>query len=200
MLIHTEERFLPCDIDIIRKYWGEGKGSSVRLLEQNSYVSAHGVNNFLPWFDPWPLTSNTDPARLTSTGLSTQWSDPVSNQSDSVRPRSTGPNCLKNELCWVTSCVCRCVLTLKHHRMTLELSTSSSSIWWKPSENNKFLCLSGGKQGCCFFVCVCIDISHCSLLLLLLEFCSWMQINSFTFWEMQFFFFPRQELILFPCL
>lgn len=200
MLIHTEERFLPCDIDIIRKYWGEGKGSSVRLLEQNSYVSAHGVNNFLPWFDPWPLTSNTEPARLTSTGLSTQWSDPVSNQSDSVRPRSTGPNCLKNELCWVTSCVCRCVLTLKHHRMTLELSTSSSSIWWKPSENNKFLCLSGGKQGCCFFCVYVLIFLTAHFYYYCLNFAVECKLIVLHFGKCSFFFSSCQELILFPCL
>lgn len=44
-------------------------------------------------FDLTPLTSNTDPSCLTSTGLSTQWSDPRSNQSDSVRPRYTISNC-----------------------------------------------------------------------------------------------------------
>lgn len=93
-------------------------------------VSAHGVDNFLPCFDPWPLT-------LTPlVWLSTQWSDPVSNQSDSLRTRSTSPKCFKNELCCVASCVCRRVFTLKHHKMTLESSTSSSWVWWKPYEKN----------------------------------------------------------------
>lgn len=52
LYVHTEKHFfLPFPPMIseltIRKYRGEGTGSHVRLLEQNSYVSAHGVNNIL---------------------------------------------------------------------------------------------------------------------------------------------------------
>lgn len=65
----------------------------------------------------WPLTSNIDPSGLTSTGLSTQWSDPRSNQSDSVRPRYISSNWF-NMFCWVANCVCRCLLTLTNSQTT----------------------------------------------------------------------------------
>lgn len=87
----------------------------------------------------WPLTSNTDPARLNSTGLSTQPSDPVS-KSIGLKSRIAGSNqCyFSNKLFWVASCVGRCVLTLKRPQRSLTVSTSSSWIWPKPSETQSY--------------------------------------------------------------
>lgn len=75
------------DIDTHKseKMEARGKEAMSDLFELNSYVSAHDVNNVLLWYDPSPLTLT--PSCLTSTGLSTQWSDPRSNQSDSVRTK-----------------------------------------------------------------------------------------------------------------
>lgn len=153
---------------------------AVSDCRNRTHVSAHDVDNFLPWFDPWPLT-------LTPlVWLSTQWSDPVSNQSDSLRTRSTSPKCFKNELCCVVSCVCRRVLTLKHHKMTLESSTSSSWVWWKPyAKNWRYIEMLFRAKADVFSLC--IDITHCSLILL--EFSGYM--NSFTFWEIHFFPFSE---------
>jgi len=59
----------------------------------------------------WPLTCNTDLSCQTFVGLSTQWSDPRSNQSHSAGPGCTSSGCLKKELNWVANCVGRCLLT-----------------------------------------------------------------------------------------
>lgn len=142
------------DIDIIWKHRGEGKGSSVRLLEQNSYVSAHGVNNFLPWFDPKPLTLT--PTHLTSTGLSTQWSDLVSNQSD---PSETEIGW--SQLLWKWA--------LLGYKLCLQMTSNSQT-----SQNDlgikqffKLNLITGrGHAGLCVYVCVDCSLAYLNFFIL----------------------------------
>lgn len=136
------------------------------VSDYRNRTHVHAVDNFLPWCDPWPLT-------LTPTvWLSTQWSDPVSNQSDPFENKKHQ----SQVLCCVASCVCRRVWILKHPKMTLESSASSSWLRWKPCEKSSCCTemLFRAKAG---VFSLCIDVTPSSLLL---EFSS--NMNSFTFW------------------
>lgn len=116
-------------ISLIRKIVAEGKEAMSDCWSTTHTCQHMASIMFCLWFYPWPLTLT--PSCLTPSGLSTQSSDPRSNQSDRATPAPIASPC------WVSNCVRRCLLTLRQrHRNTLELSTSSSSIkfWRKPSE------------------------------------------------------------------
>lgn len=120
--------------------WGERKQCQIVGTELIC-VSAHGVNNFLPWFDPEPLTLT--PTHLTSTGLSTQWSDLVSNQSD---PSETEIGW--SQLLWKWA--------LLGYKLCLQMTSNSQT-----SQNDlgikqffKLNLITG--RGACRFVCVCV--------------------------------------------
>lgn len=126
-----------------RRDW---KGSHVRLLEHYSYLSAHGVNNVLLWFDPWPLTL-TPPAWPPPDSQHSEVSQEVVNQTQWDQGTKVPIAMTMSCAAGVASCVCRRLLTLKQHlRMALELSTSSSSI---------YSCKSAQKRFSAAVCCVC---------------------------------------------
>ena len=120
LLIHTEKHFPPLPPAILMST-NQGKKMEARvkeamsdLFELNSYVSAHGVNNVLLWYDPSPLTLTPPPVWPPPDSQHSEVTQEVINQTQ-WEQRYTSPNCFNNELCcWVASCVCRCLLTLTH--------------------------------------------------------------------------------------